>query len=139
MGPCLRQPATVPATWRSRARTRTSNNRARTCRVANYTTRDRASIDATRGRPRPVDRARGYAPIERRDTMKAAVLNQQPGALDIEDLRIDGPGPGEVLLRTVGAGLCHSDLHFMEGLFPLRLPAVMGHESAGVVEAVGEG
>jgi S-(hydroxymethyl)glutathione dehydrogenase / alcohol dehydrogenase len=71
--------------------------------------------------------------------MKAAVLNQQPGELDIEDLGIDDPAPGEVLLRTVGAGLCHSDLHFMEGLFPLRLPAVLGHESAGVVEAVGDG
>ncbi len=71
--------------------------------------------------------------------MKAAVLNHQPGVLDIEDLRVDDPAPGEVLVRTVGAGLCHSDLHFMEGLFPLRVPAVLGHESAGVVEAVGEG
>jgi S-(hydroxymethyl)glutathione dehydrogenase/alcohol dehydrogenase len=71
--------------------------------------------------------------------MKAAVLNQQPGSLEIEDLRVDAPGHGEVLLRTVGAGLCHSDLHFMEGLFALRLPAVLGHESAGVVEAVGDG
>ena len=48
--------------------------------------------------------------------MKAAVLNHQPGVLEIEDLRIDDPGPGEVLLRTVGAGLRHSDLHFMEGV-----------------------
>ncbi len=71
--------------------------------------------------------------------MKAAVLNQQPGALEIEELRVDDPAAGEVRLRTVGAGLCHSDLHFMEGLFPLKVPAVLGHESAGVVEAVGEG
>ena len=71
--------------------------------------------------------------------MQAAVLNQQPGALEIEDLRVDAPAPGEVLIHTVGAGLCHSDLHFMEGLFPLKVPAVLGHESAGVVEAVGEG
>jgi len=71
--------------------------------------------------------------------MRAAVLNHQPGALDIEDLRIDDPAAGEVLVRTVGAGLCHSDLHFMEGIFPLKVPAVLGHESAGVVEAVGEG
>ena len=42
-------------------------------------------------------------------------------------------------MRTVGAGLCHSDLHFMEGLFRSKLPAVLGHESAGIVEAVGEG
>jgi S-(hydroxymethyl)glutathione dehydrogenase/alcohol dehydrogenase len=71
--------------------------------------------------------------------MKAAVLNQQPGDLDIEELRVDDPAPGEVPVRTVGAGLCHSDLHFMEGLFRLKVPAVLGHESAGVVEAVGEG
>ena len=52
--------------------------------------------------------------------VKAAVLNTQPGELDIEDLVVDKPGPGEVLVRTVGAGLCHSDLHFMEGLFRLQ-------------------
>ena len=69
--------------------------------------------------------------------MKAAVLCEQPGDLEIEDLRIDAPGPQEVLIQTVGAGLCHSDLHFMEGLFRTPLPMVMGHESAGVVEAVG--
>ena len=61
--------------------------------------------------------------------MKAAVLCEQPGELVIEDLVIDKPGPQEVLIQTVGAGLCHSDLHFMEGLFRTRLPAVMGHES----------
>lgn len=71
--------------------------------------------------------------------MKAAVLNEQPGQLDIEDIVIDAPGPGEVRVRTVGAGLCHSDLHIMEGIFRNPLPAVLGHESAGIVEAVGEG
>ena len=71
--------------------------------------------------------------------MKAAVLNEQPGELVIEDLSIDKPGPGEVLIQVVGAGLCHSDLHFMEGLFRSQLPIVMGHESAGIVQAVGEG
>ena len=70
--------------------------------------------------------------------MKAAVLNEQPGALEIEDLVIDKPEANEVLMRVVGAGLCHSDLHFMEGIFRSRLPAVLGHESAGIVEAVGE-
>ncbi|MCC6436190.1 MAG: Zn-dependent alcohol dehydrogenase [Acidimicrobiales bacterium] len=70
--------------------------------------------------------------------MKAAVLNSQPGPLEIEELRIDGPGPDEVLLQVKGAGLCHSDLHFMEGIFRAKVPAVLGHESAGIVEAVGE-
>lgn len=69
--------------------------------------------------------------------MKAAVLNSQPGKLDIEDVDIDDPGPREVLIRTVAAGLCHSDLHFLEALYPHPMPAVLGHESAGVVEAVG--
>lgn len=71
--------------------------------------------------------------------MKAAVLTEQPGDLVIEDLSVDKPGPGEVLVQTVGAGLCHSDLHFMEGLFRTPTPIVMGHESAGIVQAVGDG
>ncbi|MFT7598560.1 MAG: S-(hydroxymethyl)glutathione dehydrogenase/alcohol dehydrogenase [Acidimicrobiales bacterium] len=70
--------------------------------------------------------------------MKAAVLSEQPGELVIEDLTIDKPGSGEVLIQTVGAGLCHSDLHFMEGVFRSQLPIVMGHESAGIVQAVGD-
>lgn len=69
--------------------------------------------------------------------MKAAVLNAIPGILDIENIDIAEPGPREVLVRTVAAGLCHSDLHFMEGKYPYPCPAVLGHESAGVVEAVG--
>ena len=69
--------------------------------------------------------------------MKAAVLNSIPGQLDIEDIEIGEPGPREVLIRTAAAGLCHSDLHFMEGKYPFPCPAVLGHESAGVVEAVG--
>jgi S-(hydroxymethyl)glutathione dehydrogenase / alcohol dehydrogenase len=71
--------------------------------------------------------------------MKAAVLNRIPGELEIEDVSIDAPGPNEVLIRVAASGLCHSDLHFMEGLWPTRLPAVMGQEGAGVVEAVGAG
>ncbi len=69
--------------------------------------------------------------------MKAAVLNAAPGQLDIEDVQIDGPGPREVLIETRAAGLCHSDLHFMEAKYPYPLPAVLGHESAGVVAEVG--
>ncbi|HEX7168007.1 MAG TPA: Zn-dependent alcohol dehydrogenase [Acidimicrobiales bacterium] len=70
--------------------------------------------------------------------MKAAVLNSCPGDLEIEDIEVDTPGPREVLIRTAAAGLCHSDLHFLEAKYPARCPVVMGHESAGVVEAVGE-
>ena len=69
--------------------------------------------------------------------MKAAVLNEIPGNLEITDVTVDSPGPREVLIKTAAAGLCHSDLHFMEGKYPYLTPAVLGHESAGVVEAVG--
>ncbi|NNE97237.1 MAG: Zn-dependent alcohol dehydrogenase [Acidimicrobiales bacterium] len=69
--------------------------------------------------------------------MKAAVLNEIPGRLEIEEVSIGSPGPREVLVRTAAAGLCHSDLHFMEGTYQTAVPAVLGHESAGVVEAVG--
>jgi S-(hydroxymethyl)glutathione dehydrogenase/alcohol dehydrogenase len=70
--------------------------------------------------------------------MRAAVLSEIPGKLEIDDVQIDNPGPREVLIRTSAAGLCHSDLHFMEGKYPWMLPAVLGHESAGVVEKVGD-
>jgi len=70
--------------------------------------------------------------------MKAAVLNRIPGELEIEDVSIDKPAANEVLVRTVGSGLCHSDLHFMDGHWQTKLPAIMGHEGAGIVEAVGE-
>ena len=69
--------------------------------------------------------------------MKAAVLNQIPGELEIEDISIDKPGLNEVLVQVVNAGLCHSDLHFMDAAWQTQLPAVMGHESAGIVQAVG--
>jgi len=69
--------------------------------------------------------------------VKAAVLQAIPGELVIDEVQIDKPGPREVLVRTVAAGCCHSDLHFMEGKYPYMTPVVMGHESAGIVEAVG--
>ena len=69
--------------------------------------------------------------------MKAAVLREVNQPLVIEDLSTGDPGPREVLIRTVAAGVCHSDLHFQNGAYPYPLPAVLGHESAGVVEAVG--
>jgi len=69
--------------------------------------------------------------------MKAAVLREINQPLAIEDIQHGDPGPREVLVRTVAAGVCHSDLHFQNGSYPYPLPAVLGHESAGVVEAVG--
>jgi S-(hydroxymethyl)glutathione dehydrogenase/alcohol dehydrogenase len=69
--------------------------------------------------------------------MKAAVLREVRTPLQVEDVQIGKPGPHEVLVRTVAAGVCHSDLHFVEGSYPYPLPAVLGHESAGIVEQVG--
>ncbi len=69
--------------------------------------------------------------------MKAAVLRGVKQPLTIEDIQIGKPGPREVLVRTVAAGVCHSDLHFQTGAYLYPLPAVLGHESAGVVEQVG--
>src|SRR5580692_11603405 len=70
--------------------------------------------------------------------MRAAVSHAPHQPLTIEDVEIEKPKRREVLLRTAYAGLCHSDLHFMEGLYPYPAPAVLGHEGAAVVEAVGE-
>ncbi|AHE55245.1 Zn-dependent alcohol dehydrogenase [Sphingomonas sanxanigenens] len=69
--------------------------------------------------------------------MKAAVLRQVGAPLVIEDVAIADPAPHEVRIRTVATGVCHSDLHFLEGSYPTALPTILGHESAGVVEAVG--
>ncbi len=69
--------------------------------------------------------------------MKAAVLVEPGKPLEIQDLTVSKPGPHEVLIRTAACGLCHSDLHFIEGAYPHPIPAVPGHEAAGIVEAVG--
>ena len=69
--------------------------------------------------------------------MRAAVLTGVNRDLEILDVNVDAPGPNEVLIRTAAAGICHSDLHFAEGKYPCELPIVLGHEGAGVVEAVG--
>lgn len=69
--------------------------------------------------------------------MKAAVFHKVGSPMTIEDVRISKPGPREVLVRTVAVGVCHSDLHFVEGAYPHPTPVVLGHEAAGIVEQVG--
>jgi S-(hydroxymethyl)glutathione dehydrogenase/alcohol dehydrogenase len=71
--------------------------------------------------------------------MRAAVLRAHDVPLEIEEVRIDDPGPGEVRIETAASGICHSDLTVIEGGLPVPLPCVLGHEPAGVVEAVGAG
>ena len=69
--------------------------------------------------------------------MKAAVMRELNKPLTIEEIQIDKPGPNELLVRTAASGICHSDLHVLEGGIPMPAPCVLGHEPAGVVEEVG--
>ena len=69
--------------------------------------------------------------------IQAAIFRAPKQALTIEEVEIDDPAPREVLVRTVASGVCHSDLHDVHGLLPLKPPAILGHEPAGIVEAVG--
>ena len=69
--------------------------------------------------------------------MKAAVFHRPNQPLTIEQIDIDDPQAHEVLVRTAATGVCHSDLHFVDGLYPHPAPAILGHEAAGVVEKVG--
>jgi len=69
--------------------------------------------------------------------MKAAVLHEVGKPLVVEDVQLDDLGPREVLVRTVAAGVCHSDYHYMNGSWVGGLPVVLGHEASGIVEQVG--
>lgn len=69
-------------------------------------------------------------------TITAAVLREIGEPLHLEEIKIDDPLAHEVLVR-VERGLCHSDLHYVQGNLSIDLPAVLGHEATGVVEQVG--
>ncbi|MCX2184584.1 alcohol dehydrogenase catalytic domain-containing protein [Streptomyces sp. SKN60] len=70
---------------------------------------------------------------------RAAVLTEIGKPFEIVELDLDEPTTGEVLIRFVAAGLCHSDLHLSDGDLPPRFPIVGGHEGAGIIERVGPG
>jgi S-(hydroxymethyl)glutathione dehydrogenase / alcohol dehydrogenase len=73
-------------------------------------------------------------------TFRAAVFGGRGRPLTIEELEVPArPKPGEVLVKLAASGLCHSDYHVLRGEWPAPTPLVLGHEGAGVVEAVGEG
>ena len=69
--------------------------------------------------------------------MKAAIFHGPQQELTIEDVEVDKPLGREVLVKTVASGVCHSDLHFVDGFYAFPAPAILGHEAAGIVEAVG--
>lgn len=70
---------------------------------------------------------------------KAAVLWEPNTPWSVEEIELDPPGRGEVLVKLSASGLCHSDEHLVTGDIPFALPIVGGHEGAGVVEQVGDG
>ena len=70
---------------------------------------------------------------------RAAVLTGPHRPFEIVEIDVDDPGPGEVMIRYVASGLCHSDLHLIEGDLIGSFPMVGGHEGAGIVERVGPG
>jgi S-(hydroxymethyl)glutathione dehydrogenase/alcohol dehydrogenase len=71
--------------------------------------------------------------------MKAAVCQEHGQPLVIEDLELDGPGPGEVRVKLAACAICHSDIHYIEGAWGGKLPILCGHEASGVVEEIGAG
>lgn len=71
--------------------------------------------------------------------VRAAVLTKQGGQLEVRDISLPEPGPGQVKVRVAAAGVCHSDLSLANGTLLQEVPAVLGHEGAGVVIAVGDG
>ena len=71
--------------------------------------------------------------------MKAAVLYEPNKPMEVQTVDLDDPSDGEVLVRIAAAGVCHSDLHLIKGEWTTPLPAVLGHEGAGIVEKVGAG
>ena len=70
-------------------------------------------------------------------TTRAAVVESGGAPFTLSDIELDEPGPHEALVRMVATGLCHTDLGVASGGLPFPLPGVLGHEGAGVVEAVG--
>jgi aryl-alcohol dehydrogenase len=72
-------------------------------------------------------------------TATAAVLHELGAPLRLEEVQLDAPREGEILVRMRGVGICHTDISATHGVLPVPLPAVLGHEGSGVVEAVGPG
>ena len=135
-----RPPARAPASRRrsgpSWARRSTGSRRG--CRTparrgTHGGTRRHAHHGGTRARRRRTEEAARCARSRRRSSTRRA---SRP---TIETLRLDDPRPGEVLVRMTAAGVCHSDLHVRDGDWERPGPIVMGHEGAGIIEAVGAG
>ena len=71
--------------------------------------------------------------------MQAAILTEAHTPFLIETVDVEAPKTGEVLVKMAASGICHSDWHLVAGKAPFPAPMILGHEGAGIVEAVGEG
>jgi aryl-alcohol dehydrogenase len=69
----------------------------------------------------------------------AAVVREESGPFEVEELELEEPRAGEILVRVVATGMCHTDIIVRDQWYPVPLPVVLGHEGAGIVEEVGEG
>ncbi|XP_005406336.1 PREDICTED: alcohol dehydrogenase 1-like [Chinchilla lanigera] len=72
-------------------------------------------------------------------TCRAAIAWTANAPLSIEEVQVDPPKPGEVRIKIISSGLCGTDKHILEGKNRVPLPAILGHEGAGIVESIGEG
>jgi S-(hydroxymethyl)glutathione dehydrogenase/alcohol dehydrogenase len=80
-----------------------------------------------------------YLERSKEDTMKAAVCYETGKPLVVEEVDIAPPGKGEVKVKMAATAVCHSDIHTIRGEIPGQLPFIVGHESAGYIEELGEG
>ncbi|GAB2682201.1 S-(hydroxymethyl)mycothiol dehydrogenase [Saccharopolyspora gloriosae] len=96
--------------------------------------------DSARDRPVPAGQAAENTVLEVFVTEVRAVVATGKGApVEVVDIRVPDPGPGEAVVRVQACGVCHTDLHYREGGINDDYPFLLGHEAAGVVEAVGDG
>src|SRR6478609_9377073 len=70
-------------------------------------------------------------------TARGIIIREAGQPAEVSEYQVDPPGPGEVLVRIQASGVCHTDLHARGGMFGDIYPALLGHEGAGIVEAVG--
>ena len=101
--------------------------------------REQAERDARRTAEHRAPPASAASARRRALKVRAAVLERVGAPLEVTELDLAPPGPGEVLVRLHASGVCHSDLNAIDGTAATRCPAVLGHEGAGVVEQVEEG
>src|SRR5207248_7630708 len=73
------------------------------------------------------------------DRVRGVVASAKGAPVTIETITVPDPGPGEAVVRIQACGVCHTDLHYREGAINDNFPFLLGHEAAGVVEAVGDG